>query len=320
MLREEEVQQNPETEAEEECEEVEKEKEKRETEIWKPDVLVLGPGGIKGFFELGALCYLEERGYLSDVNIFMGVSVGAIISLMMVCGYKIIEIIAESADANIFDDLSSVSLKDTQRKLGLISNAPIKRKLVNMVSKKFGYIPTLKQLYDTTGLELYCVTGNLDKETAEYMSYRTEPHLPVIDAVMYSMNIPIVFYKLKYKGCVYVDGALANPYPVDILDDGSKRILGLYIESTSKTDSEPQDSTTTMYIHKLIHFTMNQLRNRIIDSCSENCKHIRLPTDIIDTTGLTVDADVKADMIIKGYKIAQEFLKNLEVECNLEHI
>jgi len=203
-----------------------------DSKTWKPEVLVLGPGGMKGFLELGTLYFLEEKNFFSEVTTFVGVSVGAIISLMMVCGYKVIEIIAESADTNIFNDLSSVSLRDTQDKLGLVSSAPIKRKLVKMVLKKFGYIPNLKQLYEITGLKLVCVTANLDKETAEYMSYETEPHLPVVDAVMYSMNIPIIFYKLKYMGCVYVDGALANPYPVDIFDDGKTAILGLYIEST----------------------------------------------------------------------------------------
>jgi len=298
-------------------EDISKISERHGDEMWKPEVLVLGPGGMKGFLELGTLYFLEEKNFFSEVTTFAGVSVGAIISLMMVCGYKVIEIIAESADTNIFNDLSSVSLRDTQDKLGLVSSAPIKRKLVKMVLKKFGYVPNLQQLYEITGLKLVCVTANLDKETAEYMSYETEPHLPVVDAVMYSMNIPIIFYKLKYMGCVYVDGALANPYPADIFDDGKTAILGLYIESASKTDSEPTNSTTTMYIHKLIHFTMTQLRNRIIESCSEKCKHICLPTEIIDTAGLTIDAHVKADMIVKGYCIAQKFLEEL-VKENVE--
>lgn len=283
-----------------------------ENENWKPEILVLGPGGMKGFLELGALYVLEEKNILSEVKTFVGVSVGAIISLLIVCGYKIPEIIAESADTNIFNDLSSVSIRDTRDKLGLVSSTPIRRKLVKNVINKFGYVPTLKELYHLTGLKLVCVTANLDKETAEYMSYETEPYLPVVDAVMYSMNIPIIFYKLKYKGCVYVDGALANPYPINIFDDGNTNILGLFIESTSKTQSEPIDSTTTMYIHKLIHFTMTQLRDLIIKNCSEKCKHISLPTDIIDTTGLSIDAHIKADMIIKGYNIAQKFLEDIK--------
>jgi len=279
--------------------------------MWKPEILVLGPGGIKGFLELGALVGLEKAGILSDVTTYVGVSVGAIISLLLVVGYTVTEIIVEAADANIFEDFSSVSWKDIKENFGLVSSAPIKRKLTRRVMEKFGYVPTLEQLYHSTGLELICVTANLDKEITEYMSYRTEPNMSSVDAVMYSMNIPIVFYKLKYKGCVYVDGALGNPYPVDEYDDGLVDILGVYIESTRRTEREPSESTTTMYVHKIIEFTMSQLPDRIIKTCSEKCKHLCLQSNIVDSTGLTIDAHLKADMILAGYADAQRFLENL---------
>jgi len=282
--------------------------------MWKPEILVLGPGGIKGVLALGALVSLQSEGMLSEVTTYVGVSVGAIISLLLVVGYKVTEIISEAADANIFEDISSVSWKDVKENFGLVSSAPIKRKLTRSIMEKFGYIPNLEQLYHSTGLKLVCVTANLDKECPEYMSYETEPYISCVDAVMYSMNIPIIFYKLKYKGCVYVDGALANPYPVDEYDDGVANILGVYIESTRRTNEEPSDSTTTMYIHKLIQFTMSRLREQIIKTCSENCKHLCLRSHIVDSTGLMIDAYLKADMILDGYQRAQEFIEHVRLE------
>lgn len=291
--------------------------------MWKPEIVILGPGGIKGFLELGTLYVLENEGILSDVHTYVGVSVGAIISLLMVCGHTITEIIAEAADTNIFEDLSSVNIKKVKENMGLVSSEPIKRKLIRSVMEKFGYVPTLQQLYYSTGLKLVCGTVNLDKEEPEYMSYETNPDLSAVEAVMYSMNIPIIFYKLKYRGCVYVDGALGNPYPMDQFDDGETRILGIYIESTRKTNREPADSSVTMYFHKLVHLSMNQLRERIISGCSVMCKHICLSSNIIDTTGISVNADIKADMILAGRERAIEFLETLRSETMvpvLEHV
>jgi len=242
--------------------------------MWKPEILVLGPGGIKGFLELGALVGLQSEGMLSDVTTYVGVSVGAIISLLLVVGYKVTEIISEAADANIFEDISSVSWKDVKENFGLVSSAPIKRKLTRSIMEKFGYIPNLEQLYHSTGLKLVCVTANLDKECPEYMSYETEPYISCVDAVMYSMNIPIIFTNSNIRDVYTWYGALANPYPVDEYDDGVTNILGVYIESTRRTNEEPSDSTTTMYIHKLIQFTMSRLREQTIKTCSENCKHL----------------------------------------------
>jgi predicted acylesterase/phospholipase RssA len=280
--------------------------------MWKPQVLVLGPGGIKGFLELGALCVLESNDLLSEVHTYVGVSVGAILSLLIVCGYSMTEIIIEAADADIFEDISKFDFQDIHSNVGIVSSSPIKRKLIRKVLQRFGYVPTLQQLYNETGLTLVTVTANLNQEKTEYMSHLTEPELSCVDAVMFSMNIPLIFYKLKYKGCIYVDGALGNPYPIDPWDDGETNILGIYTKSTQKTDKEPEGASTTMYIHKIIHFSMTQIRDRIIENSSKRCKHIELTSNIIDSTGFTINAQMKADMVLKGVAVAEAFLKEIQ--------
>ena len=57
---------------------------KESKSLWPPEVIVIGPGGCKGFLELGALLYLEKEGYLRSVKTYAGVSVGAVISLLIV--------------------------------------------------------------------------------------------------------------------------------------------------------------------------------------------------------------------------------------------
>jgi predicted acylesterase/phospholipase RssA len=276
---------------------------------WTPELIVLGPGGVKGFLELGALLVLEKHGWLDEVHTFVGVSVGAIIGLLLTCGYRVSEIIAEAADTNIFQDLSTVSLADIRGNVGLVSNEPIKKKIREQIIEVYGHVPTLHQLYLYTGIRFVAVSHNLDKEQVEYLSYETEPDMSCIDAVMLSMNIPLLFYKLKYKGCVYIDGAFGNPYPVDHYDDGETQILGIYIRSTSPQEKEPTDSSTTMYVHKTIQATMNELRRRIIEMTSSRCRHIELKSPTVDSTGLSVNADLKADMILSGYRIASEFIQ-----------
>jgi len=55
--------------------------------MWKPDIVILGPGGIKGFLELGVLYALQNNNLLENVHTYVGVSVGSIISLLLVCGF-----------------------------------------------------------------------------------------------------------------------------------------------------------------------------------------------------------------------------------------
>jgi predicted acylesterase/phospholipase RssA len=293
----------------------------QENLVWKPEIVVLGPGGIKGFMELGSLYRLMWTDLLSEVHTYVGVSVGSIISLLMICGYSPIDIVSDALEMDIFEDISKFTwaniqdnLVNIQKNIGIISTEPIRRKLNSKVQNKFGRILTLQELYEVTGKTFVSVSANLDKEQTEYISHLTEPELKCVDAVMLSMNIPIIFYKLKHKECVYVDGALGNPYPVDIFDDGTNKILGIYTKSTKKTNQEPQDATTIMYIHKIIHFSMTTMRDRIIQTASKNCKHIELEAKIMDSIGLTIDTKIKAEMFMKGLKITDDFIKENHLE------
>lgn len=279
---------------------------------WTPEILILGPGGIKGFLELGALCLLEEEGYLKNIKTYVGVSIGAIIGLLLVAGYKPIEIIENALDTNLFQDLSSINFENIKHNTGLISNKSIKDKLIELMEEKFGFVPNLQQLYLATGLEFMCVSMNLSKDQAEYISYKTEPDINCVDAVLLSSNIPLLFYKLKYKGCIYIDGAFGNPYPIDQYDNNKVQILGIYITGQNKertaSQTIPDDFPIAIYLYKIIDSSIIQIRDRIIKNSSSCCKHLRLFCSTIDTIGLTIDMKAKSQMVLQGYHVAKQFI------------
>jgi len=276
---------------------------------WYPDVLVLGPGGMKGFLELGALIRLVKSGYLNKVNTYVGCSVGAIIALLLVAGYTPTEIVSDAADGDIFHDITNIRISDIRDNTGLISNKNIRDKLSERLRDKFGFVPSLQQLYLATGLVYVAVTLNLDNDRTEYLDKDSEPHLSAVDAAMLSMNIPFLFYKLKYKGCVYIDGAFGNPYPVDLYDDSKTNILGIYITTKETINKVTSDSSLFRYLYKVVNSSMTQIKLRIQNSCSQHCKHISLNSPSLDITGLTFNNDIKAQMLIIGYQEADNFLK-----------
>lgn len=278
---------------------------------WKPDVLVLGPGGVKGFLELGALILLEAEGFLKNVTTYIGVSVGAIIALLLVAGYTVTEIIAEAVETNLFQDLSSINLENIKANSGLISNRAIRERLILRLEEKFGFVPNLDQLYLVTGLKFMCVTMNLSKCRAEYLSRQTCSDMSCVDAVMLSMNIPLIFYKLKYRGSIYIDGAFANSYPIDQYDDGTHDILGIYITTENEERMIPEDFPIPMYLYKIIDCSMVENRERIIRASSNRCRHLGLYSPTIDTLGLTMDIKTKSQLVLQGYHRAKEFVEQL---------
>ena len=287
---------------------------------WYPKVVVLGPGGMEGFLELGLLAKFSNLGLLNNVHTYIGCSAGAIISLMIIAGYTPAEIIADAREIDLFHDISSLKINDLKslftiirQNFGLLSHNMIKERLTQRMRQKFGFIPTLYKLYLATDLTLITVSLNLNSDKTEYFSWRTHPDLSVIDATILSMNIPFLFYKLKYHGNIYIDGAFGDPYPVNLLDDGKTNILGIFISSDNpdayhKKSLEDDD---LRYLNKVLHASMTQIKNKNQITASDKVKHLMLYSPTIDITGISYDNEVKKQMILIGYQEAIKFAQSV---------
>jgi len=277
-------------------------------QIWRPDIMVLGPGGAKGFLELGCLERLfEDIYFLEKVTHWTGVSIGSSIALLIVCGFTIDDIKELCLEVNIIEDIISINLDEAKNNLGLMRNKTVETKLKTNIKKKFGFIPTLKQLYFLTGIVYTAVTFNTDKIRPEFMNKDTEPDLDCVEATLMSMAIPGLIQPRKYKGNLYVDGALGASYPVWFHDDGKNKILGIYI--SSEQDCYSSYNNPSLFAYRLIQSGMKVNRDLSIRFSSKNVKHIPLKTYIKDTTGLSMTKENKLELIQNGYKCADDFLK-----------
>jgi predicted acylesterase/phospholipase RssA len=274
---------------------------------WSPDVIVIGPGGVKGFIELGALRRLEKSINFKNVKYWTGCSIGAAIALLLVIGYSVKEIIEICQDINILPDITDININEITKKIGLINLSSIQKKLEDKVIEKYGILLSLRQLYMATDKILTTVTYNLDDDRTEYFSKDTEPNISCINAVMMSMSIPVIVQSKRYKGRDYIDGALGNPYPVDIHDDGSKTILGICI-----INEKSNNTNLFQKVSKMLNASINQNRERIIKFSTDKCYHLILTSPIIlDSIGVTVPIEHRRQMILSGYNETCIFLDKI---------
>ena len=279
-------------------------------EIWLPDVLVLGTGGAKGNLELGALYKLERENFLRNVSIWIGVSIGAPVSLLKVCGYNAVEIIDDCMEINLLNDIEDIDLSRIKDNPGLFSNNTIENMLKLRVKKRFGMIPTLMQLFMATGLIFSCTTFNSDKLRKEELNKNTEPNLSCVEAAMMSMPLPGIIKPRIYKGNTYLDGAIGDAYPVSLYDDGEHNILGIYIKTESSSYSSAKYPLILLY--RALQGLIKMKIEDNMKASSDKCKHLGLKTNIIDTTGISLDEKSKMDMIESGYRSATVFLSKLK--------
>ncbi len=298
------------------------------SDIWYPRVVVIGPGGVKGLKVLGFLSPIENSGLLEYVDTYCGVSIGAMISLLIICGYKIGEIVGEAVKLDLFKEMGSFNFQSIMENKGFISNEPIRRVLSQLVINKFGSIPTLYGLYMRTGKSYIPVTLNATDGVGVMLNPFENPDISCVDATLFSMNIPFIFYQLIHKGKIYADGALYNPYPIDYFDDGKTNILGIYMKNIHtnkensptttpatiirKVDASTDSLPISSYFLKIIHSLIEHRRNHIIQKASNKCINVCLETKNIDTIGYTLTTDDKAFMLVEGFNEGKTFLSQLQ--------
>jgi predicted acylesterase/phospholipase RssA len=271
----------------------------------RPSIVIIGPGGIKGYLELGALFHLEKNGYLKKVQVYCGVSVGSIIALLLSCGCDVGNIIRSSLQIQAFE---YNGLADFGKKgVGIFNNDKMRQYLIELVKDRLAidYVPTFKQLYYLTG-KILVVTTTKRKGESFFFSPEETPDDNIVNAVMGSINIPIVFGDVEINGEIHDDGAIGNCCPTDYFDDGINVIFTLFIEQR-------------VIGKEIIHVAQNSIcsmmrfhRNRIISECSDKCFFIELLSDTIDVIGIASDADAKAKMLVAGMKTCENFLTEIE--------
>ena len=275
----------------------------------KPTHIVLGPGGVKGFYMLGTLHKLYDVGYLSEVKRYSGSSVGAIISLLMVCGYSPVEILTVGADARIFQGFFQVDVADRisemRSNFGITSNIAIRNKLSDAVISKLGMVPTLKQLYMMTGIDFVTTSYNITKSKPVRFNHLSHPNMSAITAVLFSANIPLLFYKLVYEEDTYIDGGFCDPMPIGEDDD---RTLGIYVQVSASGQVNNSLSELTHYMQAIVASPIQCLRDIIIRNSGNNCKFIGISSRVVDTTGVSLTEVDKAAMVIDGVRAAEKYL------------
>lgn len=270
------------------------------TSSWRPRVLIVGPGGVKGVAAIGCISLLETYGLLAHVDTFAGVSVGSIISLLLVIGYngEQIEAISNTLDMNM--DIPQNIITTFQQTRGLFSSDSMRQQLTQLVYDKMSYIPSMSQLQKETGRSLVTTCYDEVNNDTIYMDYQATPNLNCVEAVIRSMSIPILISSTRY-----VDGALGNPYPVDYFDNGTTNILGISLVT--------QYDTTRIIsrITNLIQAPIQQRIHSIIQASSEHCRHIAIDCGNVDGISLKVEEDQRADLYKRGQEAARVFWQHL---------
>ena len=189
--------------------------------------LLLSSGGVNGIAHFGVLEHVKKT-----FDEFHGVSIGALFAMLLSAGYILEEIrelvlTARLEDFFVLDPMrvlsvltsssSSGSSSSGSASLGLDTGALLREKLRDLLFKKG------KRTFDDLP-NLYVYAVNL--RTRKLVKFCKENPCDLVDALMASMCLPPLFEPVSIGGDLYVDGAVIDGFPQQILEEDD---VGIYL-------------------------------------------------------------------------------------------
>ena len=176
--------------------------------------LILSGGGTKGLSILGSLQYMQDTKRIDceKVTLFIGTSIGAIISYFLAIGYTPMELVVWLCSHPVLESLSLNHFDGIVKGDGVYQYSILEKAYEEMTKEKMEYIPTLRNVKERFGKELVMCTYNFTKKKKEYISWKTHPDLSCLDAMRMSSNLPFIFSPFWYNGDEYVDGGIVENF------------------------------------------------------------------------------------------------------------
>lgn len=171
-----------------------------------PVGLALSGGGVKAFAHVGVLKALEEQGVRP--NIISGVSAGAIVGALYSDGYSPDSIVA------LFDSIRVMDYFQWELpKGGLLSMNGFRRFLDEKLTA---------ETFEELSIPLRVVATNLDQGSSVVFSSGN-----LVDALIASSSVPVLFNPYLIDGVNYVDGGVLQNLPASALRSSCKTLIGV---------------------------------------------------------------------------------------------
>ena len=266
------------------------------------DTLVLPGGGIKGIYLLGGLHAFSEKKMMNKITNYVGTSVGSIICYLLSIGYEPVEILIIIYKNKLLEKLQNFNIMKFTDGDGAINFSIISEFLEKITIEKIGYLLTLGKLKEVYGKTLICVTYNMTTCSVEYLGPDNYPDIPCITALRMSSNIPLIFGRFLYMNSFYIDGGMAENFPIIKAEEIGKKILGINLQLPEKSLQDNPSDGMMLYILRLLQIPIIHLTLEKSKIINEKSKILSIKTgELKSFLDFNLKSQGRLEMFSEGY-------------------
>ena len=245
--------------------------------------LVLSGGGARGFAHLGLIQALNDAGIFPDI--ISGTSAGAIVGVLYADGYTPGEILKLMNTGSRLDFMRPAMPRE-----GLLQISGIAKILkTSLRAKTFGdlKIPLFVAATDiNNGKPVYFSSGEL------------------IEPVIASASIPVIFQPVKINDISYVDGGVLDNLPVFPIENICKVIIGSFVNPVGYAEK----------ISGLINIAERTFMLSMSKEIIEKAKKFDLFVAPMELSNYKIlDPEKAAELFAIGYKETKNKLKEFDI-------
>ena len=221
--------------------------------------LVLDGGGGKGAYQIGVWKYLKEVGLDKNIKAVSGASVGALNAcLFALDDYKLAEKIWTR---EIKNKILSIDIESTIKGFGkygaMLMTNPAVAAFVGVLAStgvlsRDGLVSIINKHIDLNCISnmdfpIYCACTHIPSFNAHYFKLNGRSEKDMIDILLASSAIPILFPVEKVDGEIYLDGGIKDNSPLTPLyDEGCTDIMVIHLKA-DEIIKDRRDSSATIY-------------------------------------------------------------------------
>ena len=239
----------------------------------------LSGGGIKGLCHAGVLKALEENKIFPDI--ISGVSAGAVVGALYADGYTPDQIAA------LFEDVSFRKMTKFRIPDGGIFRID--------AFEDFMFKNLRAKTFEELRIPLRIVATNLDKGESVVFEKGN-----LIDSIVASCSVPVLFIPKKINGVHYVDGGVLKNFPVSTIREDCETIIGI---NASPLVADEYKLSLMNVASRTYHFMFKA--NILADK--ELCDTLIEPVDMGNYD--TFDIDKGREIYELGYRSGKEMIE-----------
>jgi predicted acylesterase/phospholipase RssA len=261
-------------------------------------------GGLKGWAYVGSIRALEEVKELINLEHVIGTSIGSLFGLLYLLKIDWKDILDYIININI-KEIADVDIDNILVNQSIMKGHLYKEYAKKLISRKVNPELTFMELFTMTGVQFTVNAFNITKSLHEYFNYKLTPDVKIIDAVIASSSIPIIFPAYSIGDSYYYDGSICTCHPVELVEDLGTIILDL--GTYYNNNSNPTNNNIGNVLYAISTLTSNNINKNFDRYLLFDVIDYRYINDMVNFDQTKDDV---FNIYIQGYFLTKKMLYN----------